>query len=63
LRYGLPLLLRKELTESAVVRLRAESLKLSASSPTPFEIDGEMGGHLPATVSVKKNILRILVPG
>jgi YegS/Rv2252/BmrU family lipid kinase len=63
LRYGLPLLLRKELTESAVVRLRAESLRLSAPSPTPFEIDGEMGGHLPATVSVKKNTLRILVPG
>jgi YegS/Rv2252/BmrU family lipid kinase len=62
-RCGLPLLLRKRLPEAYVVRLRAETLKLSAPSPTPFEIDGEMGGHLPATISVKKNALRVLVPG
>ena len=62
-RCGLPLLLRKTLPETTVVRLRTESLNLSATSPTPFEMDGEMGGHLPATVSVQKQALRVLVPG
>ena len=60
---GLPLLLSKKLPETAVVRLRCTTLSLSASSTTPFEIDGEMGGHLPARVSVVKNALRVLVPG
>jgi len=62
-RCGLPLLLRQKLPEAAVVRLQAETLILSASTPTPFEVDGEMGGYLPAKVSVKKNALRVLVPG
>lgn len=62
LRCGVPLLLRKKLPEAAVVRLRVESLKLAAASLTSFQMDGELAGQLPATVSVKRNLLRVLVP-
>lgn len=62
LRCGPPLLLGKKLPESAVVRLRSESFELSASSPTPFEIDGELAGHLPAKFQVKPKCLRVLEP-
>ena len=62
LRCGLPLLLRKELPEAVVVRLQAESLEISASLPTSFEIDGELAGPLPVRVSIQKRALRVLVP-
>ena len=63
LRCGPLLLLWKKLAEAAVVRLRVESFELLASSPTPFEIDGELAGRLPARISLKRNALRVLVPG
>ncbi len=63
LRCGGPLLFSKKLPEAAVLRLRAGALKLSAARPTRFEVDGELGGHLPATVSVSQQRLRILLPG
>jgi diacylglycerol kinase (ATP) len=63
LRCGGPLLISKQLPEAAVVRLRAGSLKLSAARPTRYEVDGELGGHLPASVSISQQRLRILLPG
>ncbi len=62
LRCGLPLLLYKKLPEVQVTRFQTEALTLSAASPTPFEIDGEAGGQLSARVTVKQNVLRVLVP-
>lgn len=59
---GPPLLAWKRLPETAVVRLRLESFELSASLPTPFEIDGELAGRLPAKVYVKRSTLRVLTP-
>lgn len=63
IRCALPLLLAKRLPEGAVVRFRSESFALTSESPAPFEIDGELAGHLPATFSVKRAGLRVLVPG
>ena len=62
MRCALPLVLGKRLPEGAVERFRSESLTLTSESPTPFEIDGEWAGHLPATFSVKRAGLRVLVP-
>ena len=63
MRCALPLLLGKRLPEGAVRRFRSESFALLSESPVPFEIDGELAGHLPATFSVKRAGLRVLVPG
>jgi diacylglycerol kinase family enzyme len=42
---------------------QAESLTLTSASSTPFEVDGELIGHLPATISVQRSKLRVIVPG
>jgi YegS/Rv2252/BmrU family lipid kinase len=60
---ALPLLLGNRLPESAVTRFRAESFTLSSESSVPFEVDGELGGRLPATFSLIRAGLRVLVPG
>jgi diacylglycerol kinase family enzyme len=62
IRCALPLLIGKRLPEGAVRRFRSESFVLSSASQTPFEVDGELAGHLPATFSVKRAGLRVLVP-
>ena len=62
MRCALPLLLGKRLPEGAVRRFRSESFALLSESPAPFEIDGELAGHLPASFSVKRAGLRVLVP-
>ena len=61
-RCGPPLLLRGELPDAAVQRFQAATVSLSSQSPTPLEVDGELIGHLPATFSVRRSTLRVLVP-
>ena len=56
------LLLRGMLPTSAVEVFQAESFTLTSSSPTPFELDGELIGHLPTTFSVERSRLRVIVP-
>lgn len=62
LRCGPPLLLQKKLPTGAVTRFQAESFTLTSSRPVPFEVEGELAGQLPATFSVKRTALRVLVP-
>jgi YegS/Rv2252/BmrU family lipid kinase len=62
LRCGLPLLIRRQLPQTAITRLRAESVEMKSAPATPFEMDGELAGHLPVTISVQRNSLRILIP-
>jgi len=61
-RCGPQLLLRGNLPRSAIVSFRVESLVLSSPAPAPLEVDGELIGHLPATFSVKRAALRVIVP-
>jgi len=61
-RCGLPLLIQKRLPEAAVTRLQVAEMELSAASATPYEVDGELAGCLPAQVRVQKESLRILAP-
>lgn len=62
LRCGLALLLRGELPASLAQSFRASSFTLTSPVSTPLELDGESVGHLPATFSVRPQLLRVLVP-
>jgi diacylglycerol kinase (ATP) len=61
-RCGPSLLLRGTLPASAVEVFQAETFTLASPSPTPFELDGELIGHLPATFSLQRSRLRVIVP-
>ena len=62
LRCGPSLLLRGRLPASCVEAFQAESVSLTSPSPTPLEVDGELIGCLPATFSIERSRLRVLVP-
>ncbi len=61
-RCGPDLLLRQKVPASQVQRLRANSITLRSSEDTPFEVDGELAGRLPATFRVRRKALRVIVP-
>jgi len=50
------------LPPKAVRPFRAESFTLASSSRTPFQVDGELIGHLPATFFLQCQKLRVIVP-
>jgi YegS/Rv2252/BmrU family lipid kinase len=56
------LLLRGTLPPKAIKHFRADSLTLTSPQPTPVEVDGELIGHLPATFSLERQRLRVVVP-
>jgi YegS/Rv2252/BmrU family lipid kinase len=58
-----PSLLLRGALPTAVTRLfRAESLTLTSPARTPLEVDGELIGHLPATFSLDRSRLSVIVP-
>ena len=58
----LPLLASGKVPAGAVRRFQAETFTLSSESTTPFELDGELIGNLPAIFSVERGRLRVLAP-
>jgi diacylglycerol kinase (ATP) len=62
LRCAPKLLLRGTLPRAATANFRSETLTLTSDSKVPFEIDGEFGGYLPATFSMRRMQLRVIVP-
>ena len=62
LRCGPPLLLRGTVPASVTEVFQAESLTLSSPSPAPLEVDGELVGRLPATFSLQRSKLRVIIP-
>lgn len=62
LRCAMPLLARRRVPESLVVRLRSARIRLTADTPAMFEVDGELGGPLPVEFGVVPHGLRVLVP-
>jgi diacylglycerol kinase family enzyme len=56
------LLLRRKLSDQHVQRVRAQKLEFTSDPPAAFELDGEWVGHLPATFSVEREKLRVVVP-
>ena len=61
-RCGPALLLRGTVPASATEAFRTESLTLASPCREPLEVDGELIGHLPATVGVERGRLRVVVP-
>jgi diacylglycerol kinase (ATP) len=61
-RCGLPLLVRGKIPGRVVRNFQTASVTLSSPAPVPFELDGELAGHLPATFSIERERLRVLVP-
>ena len=56
------LLIRGTLPKAATANIRSESLTLTSASKVPFEVDGEFVGYLPATFSMRRMQLRVIVP-
>ena len=61
-RCALPLLVRGKIPAASVQRFQAETFTLTSEFAAPFELDGELIGQLPATFSIERNRLRVLVP-
>lgn len=53
---------RRKFSESRVRRLSGARIELTSDAPAAFELDGEWAGHLPATFSVEREKLRVVVP-
>jgi diacylglycerol kinase (ATP) len=62
-RCGPRLLLRGDLPPSATENFQAETLELTSPDRVPFEMDGELVGDLPATVSIARSRLSVVAPG
>jgi diacylglycerol kinase (ATP) len=62
LRVAPRLLIRGTLPKAATANFRSESLTLTSASKVPFEVDGEFVGYLPATFSMRRMQLRVIVP-
>jgi len=61
-RCGPELLMRGALPRSAAQNFQAGTLTLTSPARTPLELDGELIGHLPATFSLQRECLRVIVP-
>jgi YegS/Rv2252/BmrU family lipid kinase len=61
-RCGPQLLLCRNLPSSARLALQAKTIQLTSPTSTPFEVDGELLGHLPASLSITQRRLRVVVP-
>ena len=55
-------LLRKRFPEAMIGRLQGDKLEITSNLRAGFELDGERIGNLPATFSVDRQRLRIVVP-
>lgn len=55
-------LFQRKLSEQRVQRLSGERIELTSDSPAALELDGEWVGALPATFSVERQKLRVVVP-
>ncbi len=61
-RCGPSLLFRRTIPPKATLNFRTASVTLTSASRVPFELDGELAGHLPATFSISNSRLRVLAP-
>jgi YegS/Rv2252/BmrU family lipid kinase len=61
-RFGWGWLTERPFRQPGDVCFQAESVTLSSPSPVPFEVDGDNIGRLPATFSLRRQALRVIVP-
>ena len=62
LRCATGLLGRRKLPANAVRRFRAPTFELTGDASASFELDGEWAGNLPATFSVAREQVRVIIP-
>jgi YegS/Rv2252/BmrU family lipid kinase len=62
LRCGPQLLVKKTLPLSVTESLQSAIITLTSEVSVPLEVDGEWIGHLPATFSLERERLRVIVP-
>jgi diacylglycerol kinase (ATP) len=62
LRYACAYLSPKLLRRGTEHYFHAESVRIESAVRTPVELDGEHVGHLPASCSVRRRALRVVVP-
>lgn len=62
LKCGFPLLLTGKPPASAVIRMRAASFTVVGKATARFEVDGELGGKLPARFGIQSSALRVICP-
>jgi YegS/Rv2252/BmrU family lipid kinase len=62
-RCGPGLLLNRKLPPKATQNIRSASFTLSSpAAAAALEVDGELIGHLPATFSIQRSALRVIIP-
>ena len=61
-RFGLAWLARRPLSRSVAAVLQGTRFELTSPAPLPVEVDGDNVGFLPATFTVPRERLRVLVP-
>lgn len=59
---GPALLAAGRLPQAVATRFQADALILSSPAPAPFELDGDLAGHLPARLGFEPSPLQVLVP-
>lgn len=47
---------------AGTVQTQSASIELTCPAPTPFEVDGELAGHLPARFGLLPRALRVIAP-
>lgn len=62
IRHGPGLLARGKLPPGVTRNFQAASVTLTSAPPTPLEADGELIGRLPATFTLERSRLRVIVP-
>lgn len=61
-RFGWGWLAERPFRQPGEVCFRAESVTVSSAGVVPFEVDGDSIGRLPATFSLRRQALRVIVP-
>jgi YegS/Rv2252/BmrU family lipid kinase len=62
IRVGPRLLIKGTLPRKAIENLQSSFITLTSEARVPFEVDGEYVGTLPATFSIERSKLRVIVP-
>jgi diacylglycerol kinase (ATP) len=61
-RCGWGLLTNQMFEQGGAIHLAAETFVVACADKAPFQLDGDNVGHLPATFSIEKQKLRVVVP-
>jgi diacylglycerol kinase (ATP) len=62
LRYAIGFVIGRALTPRDLEYFQTNRFTLSSAQPVPFELEGELAGHLPLVCSVQPKALRVIVP-